>query len=405
MVYDIGQTKEGLKFGYTTGSCAAAASKAAVRMLLFEEEIRQVKLLTPKGILLYLDVESIQRTEKFVKCAVQKYSGDDPDVTDGIFVFAKAERTAEDGITLDGGEGVGRVTRKGLEQRPGEAAINKVPRQMILREAQEVCREAGYTGGLHIVISIPEGKALAERTFNPRLGIEGGISVLGTSGIVEPMSEKALTDTIFLEMKMLKENGYSSCYLVPGNYGSDFLSEELNYNGNLAVKCSNYIGEALDDAVHLGMDSVLLIGHVGKLIKLAAGVMNTHSRQGDCRMEVFASHAALSGADRETVGRIFRCITTTEAVEILKTEGLLPAVMETVMERIEFHLNHRCQGKVKAEAILFSKEEGILGKTKKADQVLRRIRVLKKGRNTQIRRDRCREHFMESEWDRGTRSF
>lgn len=378
MVYDIGQTKEGLKFGYTTGSCAAAASKAAVRMLLFGEEIRQVKLLTPKGILLYLDVESIQRTEKFVKCAVQKYSGDDPDVTDGIFVFAKAERTDEPGITLDGGEGVGRVTRKGLEQKPGEAAINKVPRQMILREAQEVCREAGYTGGLRIVISIPEGKALAARTFNPRLGIEGGISVLGTSGIVEPMSEKALTDTIFLEMKMLKENGYPCCYLVPGNYGSDFLTEKLNYNGNLAVKCSNYIGEALDDAVHLGMDSVLLIGHVGKLIKLAAGVMNTHSRQADCRMEVFASHAALAGADRETVGRIFQCITTTEAVEILKTEGLLPAVMETVMERIEFHLNHRCQGKVKAEAIVFSKEEGILGKTKKADEVLKRIRYIQR---------------------------
>lgn len=376
MAYDIGQTKEGLKFGYTTGSCAAAASKAAVRMLLFGEEIRQGKLLTPKGILLYLDVESIQRTEKFVKCAVQKYSGDDPDVTDGIFVFAKAERTDENGITLDGGEGVGRVTRKGLEQKPGEAAINKVPRQMILREAQEVCREAGYTGGLRIVISIPEGKALAARTFNPRLGIEGGISVLGTSGIVEPMSEKALTDTIFLEMKMLKENGYPSCYLVPGNYGSDFLAEKLNYNGNLAVKCSNYIGEALDDAVHLGMESVLLIGHVGKLIKLAAGVMNTHSRQADCRMEVFASHAALSGADRETVGRIFQCITTTEAVEILKTEGLLPAVMETVMERIEFHLNHRCQGKVKAEAIVFSTEDGILGKTKKADEVLKRIRYI-----------------------------
>ena len=374
MAYDIGQTKEGLKFGYTTGSCAAAASKAAVRMLLFGEEIRQVKLLTPKGILLYLDVESIQRTEKFVKCAVQKYSGDDPDVTNGIFVFAKAERTDEPGITLDGGEGVGRVTRKGLEQKPGEAAINKVPRQMILREAQEVCREAGYTGGLRIVISIPEGKALAARTFNPRLGIEGGISVLGTSGIVEPMSEKALTDTIFLEMKMLKENGYPCCYLVPGNYGSDFLSEELNYNGNLAVKCSNYIGEALDDAVHLGMESVLLIGHVGKLIKLAAGVMNTHSRQADCRMEVLASHAAMAGASAADAEKIMDCITTTEALDYLKERQLLRPVMETVIRRIEYHLRQRAGDKLTIGAVVFSKEEGILGKTKNTEELLEQIR-------------------------------
>lgn len=374
MTVEIGRTKEGLRFGYTTGSCAAAAAKAAVFMLLTGTEIRQVKLMTPKGILLYLDVESIVRTEAFVKCAVRKYSGDDPDVTDGILVFAKVEKVKTAGIFLEGGEGVGRVTRKGLEQSIGEAAINKVPREMIVKAAQEMCREMEYTGGIQIVISIPEGKALASRTFNPRLGIEGGISVLGTSGIVEPMSEKALTDTIYLEMKVLRENGHKMCYLVPGNYGSDFLREELGYDGELAVKCSNYIGEALDDALHLQMEAVLLIGHIGKLVKLAAGVMNTHSRQADCRMEVFASHAAVKGADRECVQRIMGCAVTAEALGYLKEAKILKSVMESIMERIAFHLGQRCQNRLQAEAIVFSKEEGILGKTKGAQALLEQIK-------------------------------
>ncbi|MEJ8735003.1 cobalt-precorrin-5B (C(1))-methyltransferase CbiD [Mediterraneibacter sp. ICN-202921] len=374
MTLEIGQTKEGLRFGYTTGSCAAAAAKAGAYMLLLGEEIRQVKLMTPKGICLYLDVEHIERYEQAAACAVRKYSGDDPDITNGIFVHAHVQKTEKPGIFLEGGEGVGTVTRKGLEQEVGEAAINRVPRQMILGAAEEICREAGYSGGLKIVISIPEGRKLAARTFNPRLGIEGGLSILGTSGIVEPMSEKALTDTIYLEMKVLRENGSRMCYLVPGNYGSDFLREALGYDGKLSVKCSNYIGEALDDAVNLRMESVLLIGHVGKLVKLAAGVMNTHSRQADCRMEVLASHAAMAGAEQKSIREIMHCITTTEAIELLKQEGLLHTVMKSVMERIAFYLRQRCQGRIQTEAILFSREEGILGETKGAAGLFEKIK-------------------------------
>lgn len=362
-----------LRTGYTTGSCAAAAAKAAAGMLLSGEEIRQVALMTPKQICLYLDVERITRGPDFVSCAVKKDSGDDPDVTNGVYVYAEVRKVEEPGISLDGGEGVGRVTKKGLEQKIGEAAINKVPRQMI-REAVAQQKEVyRYDGGLSVVISIPEGKELAAKTFNPRLGIEGGISVLGTSGIVEPMSEKALTDTIYLEMKMLKENGTDWCYVVPGNYGNDFLCETLHFDGNLAVKCSNYIGEVIDDAVVLQMKGILLIGHIGKLVKVAAGVMNTHSRQADCRMEVLASHAAVAGADRETVRKIMTCITTTEALEILKAEHLLKPVMESVMERIGFHLKQRAGEALKIGTIVFSLEEGILGCSDEAEELMEEI--------------------------------
>ena len=364
-----------MRTGYTTGSCAAAAAKAAVCMLLSGEVIQQVRLMTPKGVELDLEVEQIERRQHGVRCAVRKDSGDDPDVTNGIYVYAEVRKEPEPGIYLDGGEGIGRITKKGLEQPVGAAAINRVPRQMILEAVKEQSIRYGYQGGLSVIISAPEGKKLAAKTFNPRLGIENGISILGTSGIVEPMSEKALTDTIFLEMKMLKENGIDRCCVVPGNYGRDFLAEQLGVDTDQAVKCSNYIGETIDAAVNLEMRSLLLIGHIGKLIKVAAGVMNTHSRQADCRMEVLAAYAAAEGASAECVQAILSCITTTEALELLKEKGILSGVMERVMERIEFHLCHRAGGSLQVEAIVFSTEDGILGKTKRAEALLKEIRA------------------------------
>ena len=382
---EIGRTRSGLQMGYTTGSCAAAAAKAAAEMLLSGEEIRQVRLLTPKGIELYLELEEIMRKKSEVSCAVRKYSGDDPDVTNGILVYATVQKVEKskvnsensvdlsEKINLDGGIGIGRVTKPGLEQKIGQAAINKVPRRMICEAVEEVCRKYEYTGNLQVRLSVPEGAEVAKKTFNPRLGIEGGISILGTTGIVEPMSEKALTDTIYLEMKMLKENGTDWCYVVPGNYGMDFLRKKLHVDTVLSVKCSNYVGETIEDAKLLGMKGILLIGHIGKFIKLAAGVMNTHSRQADCRMEVLGVHAAMNGADAAVVREIMDCINTTEAMEILRREKLIEPVMESVMKRIEFFLKNRAGEELEIGVILFSTEDGILGKSENADELLKKI--------------------------------
>ena len=398
--YEIGRTRSGLRLGFTTGSCAAAAAKAGTQMLLSGDEVRQVRLMTPKGIELYLDVEEIRRGPGSVRCGVRKYSGDDPDVTDGLLICAEVKKEEpeapllaltgseqEDRIRISGGEGVGRVTRPGLEQPVGEAAVNKIPRQMIREVVREICEKYGYSGGVHVTLTIPGGERVAEKTFNPRLGILGGLSILGTTGIVEPMSEKALTDTICLEMRVLKENGHDCCIVTPGNYGSDFLKEKMGMDLSLAVKCSNYIGEAIDDAAMLDMKGILLVGHVGKLVKLAAGVMNTHSRQADCRMEVLASHAAMAGADRDTVTRIMGCINTTEAIRILKERELLVPVMGTVTERIREVLRRRAGENLSVGAVMFSTEDGILGKTEEADVLLEQIR---RGRS-ETRQKACSE--------------
>ena len=398
--YEIGRTRSGLRLGFTTGSCAAAAAKAGTQMLLSGDEVRQVRLMTPKGIELYLDVEEIRRGPGSVRCGVRKYSGDDPDVTDGLLICAEVKKEEpeapllaltgseqEDRIRISGGEGVGRVTRPGLEQPVGEAAVNKIPRQMIREAVREICEKYGYSGGVHVTLTIPGGERVAEKTFNPRLGILGGLSILGTTGIVEPMSEKALTDTICLEMRVLKENGHDCCIVTPGNYGSDFLKEKMGMDLSLAVKCSNYIGEAIDDAAMLDMKGILLVGHVGKLVKLAAGVMNTHSRQADCRMEVLASHAAMAGADRDTVTRIMGCINTTEAIRILKERELLVPVMGTVTERIREALRRRAGENLSVGAVMFSTEDGILGKTEEADVLLEQIR---RGRS-ETRQKACSE--------------
>ncbi|WP_310603324.1 cobalt-precorrin-5B (C(1))-methyltransferase CbiD [Anaerosporobacter sp.] len=355
--------KKRLRSGYTTGSCAAAAAKAAVCMLLEDCDITKVSLLTPKGIMLHLEVEDIHREDNVVRCAIRKDSGDDPDVTNGILVYAVVRRVQGNQITLDGGIGVGRVTLSGLSQKIGEAAINKVPKQMILHEVEEVCRQSGYDGGLEVVIEIPQGVEIAKKTFNPRLGIVGGISILGTTGIVEPMSESALIDSIKLEIKVKKANQQEVLILTPGNYGADFLSETLHIDIDKAVKCSNYIGEALDTAVEVDYRRILLVGHIGKLVKLAAGIMNTHSRQADARMEIFLANAALEGVELATLQALEKAITTDEMISILEKVGHLEGVMKRILSRIELHVQHRVGSNIDVGIVVFSTKHGLLAQT------------------------------------------
>ena len=365
-----------LRYGYTTGSCAAAASKAAAAMLLSGKEISYVELHTPKGIDLRLEVLDISREDNAVSCAIQKDGGDDPDVTNGILIYAKVSREPADEaqIIIDGGIGVGRVTKPGLEQPVGTAAINKVPRQMIRENLEAVCEQYHYHGKLSVVISIPSGVELAAKTFNPRLGIVGGISVLGTSGIVEPMSEQALIDTIRVEMRQKLANGMEYLLVVPGNYGIDFLDQ---YGHGLqledAVKCSNFVGEALDAAVEFGAKGVLLVGHIGKFVKLAGGIMNTHSHNADARMELLTVHAALLGAPVELLQKMMECVTTDDALKYLKEADLMEPVMERIMEKMEFYVNQRAQHQLELGVITFSNVFGILGQTKNVPDLVKKI--------------------------------
>ena len=362
-----------LRLGYTTGSCAAAAAKAAAWMLLTGQRKERIQIQTPKGIPLDLPVLDICVESDRVSCAIEKDGGDDPDVTKGMHITAEVSRTEESGIHIDGGQGVGRVTKLGLDQPVGNAAINSVPRQMIRENLEEVCRIADYRGGLAVVISAPGGEEIAKQTFNPRLGIEGGISILGTTGIVEPMSEQALVDTIRVELRQRKINGAQYVLLAPGNYGSDFIKESLLLDPARGVLVSNYIGDALDICRELGFRGILLVGHIGKLVKVAGGMFNTHSKYGDCRMDILTAQAACCGLTPAGAKEMLGCVTCDDGLRILQAQGIYEQTLEQLTERIRRLLDIRVGGALETGVILFSKVYGLLGKTPNADGLIEYI--------------------------------
>ncbi len=362
-----------LRCGFTTGTCAAAASAGAARMLLSGKVIENITVITPSGNSVTVGLTDIKKENDYVSCAVQKDSGDDPDVTDKILVYSTVSYE-KSGITVDGGEGVGRVTKKGLKQQIGEAAINPVPRKMIEEQLKTAASDYSYDGGLKAVISVPMGIQIAKKTFNPRLGIEGGISILGTTGIVEPMSEQALIDTISVELDVRKAQNEEFIIVTPGNYGQDFLRDNLGIAVNKCVKCSNFIGDTIDMCIEKGFKSMLLVGHIGKLSKLGCTIYNTHSRYADGRMEAFALCAALCGAEREVLENILGCITTDAALEILKKEGIFDETIKMLEKRIDRSLKLRAKGSIEIGMITFSEEYGILCKTENADNMLEKLK-------------------------------
>lgn len=431
--YFVIRNNQKLRFGYTTGSCAAAAAQAAARMLFSGENVPAVRLTTPAGITLFLETEEAEWDRERACCAVRKDAGDDPDVTDGILVYAEVRRcgreeaefsglmqnaasedaenlcpgeeqagdrrtgtgaadhsgrkTTGDGnqeewdakqaqlrpaIWIRGGRGIGTVTLPGLDQPVGEAAINRVPRRMIEKELCAICEEYGYARGLEVTISAPAGEKLADKTFNPRLGIVGGISILGTTGIVRPMSEQALVDTIRVEMRQ-KTRKKKFLLVTPGNYGTEYIGGHFPFPPDEAVKCSNYVGQTIDLAVDMELSGLLFVAHIGKFVKVAGGIMNTHSREADCRMEILASCALRAGADADTARRILETVTCDAAFTVISEAGLRQPVSEILMKKIDSCLNHRAQNRLVIGAIVFSNVFGEIGRTAAVPQLLAQL--------------------------------
>lgn len=362
-----------LRCGYTTGTCAALAAAAAARLLLTGRAPETVSLRTPKGWAVEVPVEDPRLERGAACCCVTKDGGDDVDATHGLPICARVEAVVGEGILLQGGPGVGRVTRPGLDQPVGEWAINRVPRQMIREAVDAVRQELDEPGGLRVTISVPGGEEAARRTFNPHLGVEGGISILGTSGIVEPMSVQAIVETTALELRQTAACGARRLVLTPGNYGMEFLARggvELPPRVPV-VRCSNFIGEALDGAGAEGFASVLLVGHIGKLVKLAGGIMSTHSRWADGRAELFCAHAALCGADRDTARALMDSATADQCLAVLDRAGLRAAVMSSLLEAAQRYLDRRAAGQFAVGAVTFSNQYGLLGMTRGAKEILK----------------------------------
>ena len=418
------EEKRQLKSGFTTGTCAAAAAMAAAQALAGGRKREYVSLMTPGGREAAFEVlwqpecgekagggqdgfwPGSESPEKQI-CMVRKDSGDDPDVTNGTLIGAavsfgenvqRAEESGEElpgiysdhsqspSVYLAGGIGVGRVTKRGLKCPVGYPAINPVPRQMIAEAARTALWNLGCERPVYIEIFIPAGRELALKTFNPRLGIEGGISVLGTTGIVNPMSEQALIETIRLDIRVQAAESRTLLAVAPGNYGEAFLREEMGLSMDAFVKCSNFVGETFSMLKEEGVRQALFAGHLGKLIKVAGGVMNTHSKYGDRRMEILADclaetwnseekrsgRSALNRRREEVIGQILSMNTTDQAAEFLSAQGLLASVMKTVTGRIKSVLESRFQ--IETEVIVFSGSAGILGMTAGAAAFAKRLK-------------------------------
>ncbi len=374
-----------LRCGYTTGSCAALAAKAACEMLLGRKPVQRASIVTPGGLPVEVDVVDASFGEGFAQCAVRKDAGDDVDATDGVLVYARVECVggAESasgfpcgdavGVSIDGGAGVGRVTLPGLEQPVGSAAINATPRAMIACGVREVCERHGFSGNIAVTISVPEGAEVAKRTFNPNLGIEGGISILGTTGIVEPRSLAALRDSIELEIRQHAALGARGIVLTPGNYGEQFIGDHFKLHGAPVAVISNFVGDALDCCVREGFTHVLFVGHIGKLVKVAGGIMDTHSRTADCRSEILAAHAAMAGAPAEVARAVMESVTTAAALDAIEKAGVGDAVRASLAQTIADRLGRRVAGACEVAAIVFDADRRELFRTPGADDVVRSL--------------------------------
>ena len=353
-----------LRMGYTTGSCAALAAQAAATMLLEQREVLAARIITPKGLEVAVEVEAAAFGTGWARCGVRKDGGDDIDATDGALIVVEVRASDAPGVTIKGGAGVGTVTRPGLNQPVGSPAINATPRAMIASEIEAVYRSHGVPCAIEAIVSVEGGEEIAPRTFNPNLGITGGISILGTTGIVEPRSLAALRESIELEMHQHATEGARGLVIVPGNMGRTFLRE----NPALArlaevpvVECANFLGDALDCAAREGFAQVLVVGHLGKMAKVAGGIMDTHSRVADCRTEVICAHAAAAGASPEAARELLACATTDACLATLERERLMAPTLASLAGALQMRLERRAAG---------ASERGEVMRTETAGEVI-----------------------------------
>ena len=381
---DVGYVDVGgkrLRRGYTTGTCAAAAATAAAYMALHDCRLQEVLVQLPgtgaaddpTELRLPLAEAEWRAAERWARAAVTKDGGDDPDITTGLNIWAEVRLNDMGEITVDGGRGVGRATLPGLKVAVGQAAINPVPRAMIAQNVRAVLPPGC---GAEIIIFAPGGENLARRTFNPRLGIEGGLSILGSTGIVNPMSEEALKESLRLELRVLAAKGYQTALFAFGNYGLQFLRDK-QINEAQVIKISNYLGFMLDEARQLGIKRLIIIGHIGKLVKVSAGIFNTHSRNADARMEIITAYAALAGAEPSLLAQLYQCKTTSAAVDLLDTAGdeLAAAVYRRITENTASRAAAYTYDEINVGALLFGDANRLLNMEPQAAELLKELKL------------------------------
>ncbi|MFK4785283.1 cobalt-precorrin-5B (C(1))-methyltransferase CbiD [Fusobacterium sp. MFO224] len=369
-----------LKSGYTTGSCCTAAIVAGLNYLFYNRKLENIKLNTLNDKKITIPIIKLRKRNKFVTAGVKKYSGDDPDVTNGIEIYAKIKiveklKKDEAGYLIGNslitcGKGIGRVTKKGLRCEVGKYAINPGPLEMI-EIALNTFLDNRKDIYLEIMLYIPKGREISKKTFNPKLGIVDGISILGSTGILNPMSEEALKDSLYVEMKVLKENSEKDYIVfVFGNYGKKYCKEIGLDTSNLIV-ISNYVGYMLEIAKELQYKKIIVVGHIGKAIKIAGGIFNTHSKIADARMEIMGANAFINGESNENVMRVLKSNTVEEACGYIENNKFFFKIANKVSEKIKNYLK---TDEVECEVLLFSFKENILGYSDKFYKLIEEVK-------------------------------
>lgn len=357
-----------MRWGYSTGTCAAAASRAALLLLLEGRTVSEVEVELPDCRQIRIPVENVCSSGNEAIAEVIKDAGDDLDITDGVSIFARVKLHPGPGIVIKGGAGVGIVSKPGLAVAVGEPAINPVPRAMIERSLTPLLPSAQ---GLLVEISVPAGEHLAGKTLNPRLGIVGGISILGTSGLVRPMSDEAYLDSLIPQIDQAIALGYHSLVFTPGGMGARRISE-LGVPAEAVVQTSNFIGQMLDKAVERRVGRILLFGHIGKLIKVSAGIFQTHSKVADARRETMAAYLALWGAPQQTIARIMKANTIEACLPLVQESGL-DMIYRQLAEAASLHCQQRCFNQVAVGTAMYSLEGTLLGYDRAAAAIGREL--------------------------------
>lgn len=354
-----------MKGGYTTGSCATAGMKASLLALLEGEVVNQVQVLNPRGEMITVpikDVVVISPTE--ARATVVKDGGDDPDITHGHDVVTTVCLGGDVGLRFHAGIGVGTVTKPGLSIPVGEPAINKGPRTMM----GYVYDDLASGKGVDVTVSVPDGEMLAKKTLNPTLGVVGGISIIGTTGIVKPMSEEGFKNSLVPQLEVMHANGVKTAILVPGRIGQELSEKLFGVTPDKMAETSNFIGFMLEQAVRIGFKRILIIGHIGKVIKLASGSFHTHNRMSDGRMETIVAFAALEGASQAVCEELYACQTTEAVMPILEREGLT-GVYQRVVDRASLRCERYIGGEARVGIIITTLSGEILAVDKTAQEI------------------------------------
>ena len=352
-----------LRYGYTTGSSATAATKAALMYLLDDSkhDIPEVTIKLPSGNPLTISVNSLEKKENSMLASVIKDGGDDPDVTHGLEIYSKVSLRNDSKINIFGGIGVGKVTKKGLPVAPGNSAINPVPLKMIRETVEEMLPE-GF--GADVEIFVPKGEETAKKTLNAKLGIIGGISILGTTGIVKPMSEESWKASLAIELKMALENaGNGEAIFLFGNRGKQYLSDNFDDNTSQAIVISNFVGYMFDRACEFEAKKIYFIGELGKFVKVAGGIFHTHSRVSDAKMEILTANALLVGESTENMKKIMASNTTEEATKYIEKTEVYNLLAEKAKQKCEEYCR-RNGWELEVETLIISAEKEVLGNSR-----------------------------------------